>query len=326
MVAMAKHTANTSSPLSSIRKYLVDPPAATAGAGFVYDNFAVIELRRRRNDFFPATSAVTGLPSGLLTPSFDSQNIQDLDELAEVAKQTVEAAGMISKRRWSVALPEGVARTLIVTLEAKPSGRRELAEILSWKIERAIAAPASGLRISKQRISPLGGQERYLLTVATDEVILEYEAFFARLRWKAGIVLPRHLGEAQWLGWDDSPGDKMLISANQTGFSSIILRDGEPLLVRAHDCEPDAVADELYRVALYYRDRIAGRDIGTTDLSRLLIIGEIDRTQARRSISEAIGSEPALIDPAEFGMEMRGEPIAFDHLAAAGGLATLAWQ
>ena len=165
-----------------------------------------------------------------------------------------------------------------------------------------------------------------MLTVAMDEILLEYEAFFARLGWKAGLVLPRHLGEAQWLGWDDSPGDKMLISANQTGFSSIILSDGEPLLVRSHDCDPDAVADELYRVALYYRDRIAGRELGNTDLNRLLIIGEIDRAQACRSISDAIGSEPFLIDPAEFGMEMRGEPIAFDHLAAAAGLATLAWQ
>src|SRR5262252_9032612 len=168
---MAKHTANTSNPLSSIRKHLVDPPAATAGAGFVYDNFAVVELRRRRNGFLPSTSAVTGLPSGLLTPSFDSQNIQDLDELAEIAKQTVEAAGMINKRKWSVALPEGVARTLIVTLETKPSSRRELGEILSWKIERAIAASPAGLRISKQRITPQGGQERYLLTVALDEIL-----------------------------------------------------------------------------------------------------------------------------------------------------------
>jgi len=286
----------------------------------------VVDLRRRRNRFYPATSAVTGLPAGLITPGFDSQNIQDIDELAELAMQTVEAAGMISKKRWSVALPEGVARTLIVSLETKPSGRRELAEVLSWKIERAIAATPAGLRISRQRISSMGGQERYLLTVARDEVMQEYEAFFAKLGWKVGLLLPRHLGEAQWLGWDDMPGDKMLISANQTGFSSIIFRDGEPLLVRAHECDQQSVADELYRVALYYRDRIVGREQGATDLNRLLIIGEIDRADARRAVSEAIGSDPSLIDPADFGIELKGEPIVFDHLAAAAGLATLAWQ
>jgi len=324
---MARHTANTSgNPLSALRKYLVDPPASTAAAGFVYDNFAVVDIRRRRDRFLPATSAVTGLPSGLITPGFDSQNIQDIDELAELAIQTVEAAGMINKKKWSIALPEGVARTLIVTLETKPSGRRELAEILSWKVERAIAASPSGLRISRQRISPSGGQERYLLTVASDEVMLEYEAFFGKLGWKAGLILPRHLGEAQWLGWDSAPGDKMLISANPAGFSSIIFRDGEPLLVRAHECDPQSVADELYRVALYYRDRVVGDEQGTTDLNRLLIIGEIDRAEARGAVSEAIGSEPSLIDPAEFGMELKGEPIAFDHLAAAAGLATIGWR
>jgi len=42
-----------------------------------------------------------------------------------------------------------------------------LNEVISWKIERVIATPAKELRISRQRMNPAGGQDRYVVTVAT---------------------------------------------------------------------------------------------------------------------------------------------------------------
>jgi len=30
------------------------------------------------------------------------------------------------------------------------------------------------------------------------------------------------MGEAQWLIWDDAPGDKILVSANRSGFTSLM--------------------------------------------------------------------------------------------------------
>jgi len=70
-----------------------------------------------------------------------------------------------------------------------------------------------------------------------------------------GLILPRHMGEAQWLIWDDAPGDKILVSANRSGFTSLIVRNGDPVLVRTFVCEPESIADELHRFAMYYRDR-----------------------------------------------------------------------
>ena len=310
--------------MTALGRYFLAPSTPNVAAGFVDDNFAVVDVRRGRRGFSLASSAVTQLPEGLITPSFESLNIQDEGELAGIIAQTAEAAGLSNKKRWSVALPDAAARTLVVALESKPSNARELNEVIEWKLERLVSVPPRELRTSRQKLRPVSGEDRYLITVSRDEVLSQYESVFANLGWKAGLILPRHLGEAQWLMWDDSAGDKMLVTAHQSGFTSLIVRNGEPTLVRTFVCERDSIPDELHRFALYYRDRLAD---GTTDtLSRMLVLGGIDLAEARRAVTDALESEPRTLDPAEFGIDLKGEPIRFDQLAGAAGLATIAWQ
>ena len=312
--------------MSGLRRLFLAPPAPNTAAGFVDDNFAVVDLRRGRTGFSLGASAVTQLPAGLVAPAFSGLNIQDAEEVALIVRQTTEAAGLLNRKRWSVAVPDATARTLVVALESRPASRRELTEMLAWKVERLIGAPAGELRLSRQRLSPAAGHERYLVTVAHDDVLNQYEALFAGIGWNAGLILPRHMGEAQWLVWDDSPGDKMLVSANRSGFTAFIVRNGEPLLVRNFVCESQAAADELHRFALYYRDRLIEGGAPANVISRILVLGGIDRAEARRAVADATDNEPIMLDPASFGIDLRGEPIKFDHLAGAAGLASIGWQ
>jgi hypothetical protein len=308
---------------SLLKKQLITPRAPAHAASFVDGAFAVVSLVRARGDFSLGTSAVTPIPDDILAPSFEAPNILIEHELKAIILQTVEAAGLSNKKHWSVALPEGVARSTIVNLETKPGTSRELGEMIVWKVERVVGAPSSDLRVTRQRISPAGGDERYLVTVAFERVLDEYESLFNTLGWHTGILLPRHLGEAQWLLWDSSPGDKILISSNRSGFTTIISREGEPVLVRALACDAAARFDELYRLVVYYRDRIAGETAG---IGKALVLGDFDRDTARQAVGDAVGVEPSILDPVEFGFDLRGEPLRFDQLAAAAGLASLAWQ
>lgn len=312
--------------MSVLQKYLFTPHAPNTAAGFTDDSFSVVDLRRGRGAFSLTSSAVTELPRGILSAAFDEPNIQNRDELIDIMLGTVEAAGLRNKKRWSVALPEGAARTFIVTLESKPTSRKELTEVLSWKIERVIAAPASELRVSRQRLSREAGQERYLVTVAREEVIAEYEEIFEAVGWQAGLIAPRHLGEAQWLMWADSTGEGMMISANRSGFSGVIVKGGEPVMVRVSACEPEARIDELHRFALYYRDRVEESTKAMVEMNCLLVLGEIDESEAQSAVSDALGSRPRLISAAGFGFDLAGQPIRFEQLASAAGLATMAWQ
>ncbi|HMG36783.1 MAG TPA: hypothetical protein VKM94_22805 [Blastocatellia bacterium] len=310
--------------MSALSKYFLAAPVPTTAAGFADDNFAVVDMRRGRRQFLLATSAATQLPLGLVSPDFDKPNIADAAQLADIVKRTAEAAALANKKNWSVALPDSAVRTLVVSLESKPSGRSELNEVIEWKIERVLAVPPSQLRIARQRISPAGVSERYLVTTSRDEVISQYESVFESIGWKAGLLLGRHIGEAQWLSWDDTAGDKMLVSANRHGFTALISRNGEPILVRTFVCEPQARGDELHRLALYYRDRL-NKGLGAT-ISRMLVLGGFDSGEAYRAVSDALESEPGMVDTTQFGLDLTGEAITFEQIAGAAGLATMAWQ
>lgn len=308
---------------SLIKKHLMTPRVPSNAASFLDGGFAVVSLVRTRAAFSLTTTALTQLPEDILNPSFDSQNVLAEEELKSVIRQTIEAAGLSNKKRWSIALPEGVARTMVVSLETRPSSNRELGEMISWKVERVIAAPSSEMRITRQRISPAGGEERYLVSVVSEAVVNEYEGLFSGLGWHAGLLLPRHLGEAQWLFWDAAAGDKMLVSDNRGGLTAVISQRGEPTLVRAIACDADAKLDELYRLAVYYRDRMGAREGG---LERALVLGDLNPAETRGVIADAIGKDLELMDPRDFGFDLRGEPLRFDQLAAAAGLASMAWQ
>jgi len=312
--------------MSTFNKYFVAANVPTTAAGFADDNFSVVDMRRGRRQFAIGSSAVTALPQGLVNPDFDTLNITDEPELADIIVRTAEAAGLANRKRWSIALPDSAARTLVVSLESRPSSRNELREVLEWKIERVIAVPPAQLRISRQRITPYGGHERYLCTVARDEVVAQYESVFQNIGWKAGLMLPRHMGEAQWLIWDETPGDKMLVSGNRHGFTSLVARDGEPILVRTFVCDAAARGDELHRFALYYRDRLTDGASSGSKLNRLLLLGGFDSREATSALNDALDAQPGVIEPAEFGMDLTGESILFDHLAGAAGLATIAWR
>ena len=118
----------------------------------------------------------------------------------------------------------------------------------------------------------------------------------------------------------------MLVSANRTGFTSVVVRNGDPVLVRTFVCRPESIPDELHRFALYYRDKIAGETGAADSLTRLLVLGGIDFTEARIAVSEALDSNPMAVEATDFGIDLRGEAIRFDHLAGAAGLASIAWQ
>src|SRR5262245_34924170 len=217
--------------MSALRRYLIDPRTPNTAAGFADDHLIVVDLKRSGSGFSPASSAITKLPTGLVVPSFESPNVEDPAELEEIIRVTAEAAGLANKKNWSVALPEKSARTLIINLEGKPASRSELDEMIAWKIERFIAVQTSELRVSRQRLSSVAGQDRYMVIAAHHEVVDQYESIFGRLGWTVGLILPRHLGEAQWLMRDASSGDKLLVSGNRDGFTSLVVRNGEPVLV-----------------------------------------------------------------------------------------------
>ncbi|HEX8187644.1 MAG TPA: hypothetical protein VF586_04785 [Pyrinomonadaceae bacterium] len=318
---------------------LISPRLPQAAVGLSGEAASVVQLERRGGGLAVRSAGLLPLPAGLVRPSFDEQNVSDGAELAGALAELLASAGLARRRRWSVALPEAATRTSILTMETAPASRAEAEEMLRWKTERALGAPLDELRVSRERLNPdAQGRHRHLVTAVRLTVLAEYEQVFAALGWSAGLILPRHMGEAWWLmreGARAGGADSLLVSSHAEGFTAVVLRAGSPLYVRGVICETEDRADELYRFLLFYRDRTSPQAAEGepppeppygAGLGRLLVAGTgIEESDARAIVEETLNSAPSAVQPADLRLTFPAAGIDFRQIAAPAGLAALAW-
>lgn len=288
----------------------------------------MVQLERGRSGFVIKRAAAISLRDELIQPSFDQTNIADAAELTDALSDLLTSAGLLRQRKWSASLPETATRTAILTLEGATGSRREQEEMLEWKIERTFGAPLPELRLARETL-PLDyrQQKRYLITAVHLSVVAEYESVFGSLGWQTGLVLPRHVGEEQWLR-NGQHGDGLLLTGHDEGFTAVLLRNNRPFVMRSVFCETEDWDDELHRVLLFYRDRAGSNGAGgeTPSLDRLLVLGnQLDRKRVAEIAQETLGARLKPLDAAEVGLVIPGGDITFDTIAAPAGLAKMAW-
>ena len=304
---------------------LLKPRFPSAAVGIESSAASVVQLDRARGAFAIKRAATVNLPANLIKASFDEGNIAEPDALIESLSDLVTSAGLLRQRKWSVTLPEATTRSAILTIEAGGGSRREIEEVLEWKIERAFGAPLSELRLGRD-VLPVNNQKqaRYLVTGIRRSVLAEYESVFATLGWQMGLVLPRHVGEEQWLRGGTSEGDGLLLSAHDEGFTAVLMRNNRPLTLRSVFCETAECDDELHRILLFYRDRSGSNGDGTS-VSRLLVMGDrLDKQRVAEIAEETLGVRLRPLGAVDVGLSVPGD-LPFDTVAAPAGLARLAW-
>jgi hypothetical protein len=141
------------------------------------------------------------------------------------------------------------------------------------------------------------------------------------------LIAPRHIGEGQWLTMNGSFGDALLLSSSEKGFTAVVFRGKQPLIIRSVTCDPHECEDELYRLLLFYRDRRGGEAQKGQELSRVLVVGELlDKARVCAIVNETLGADLRSLDAADLGLQLATRELSFDAIAAPAGLATLSWQ
>ncbi|HEV8587912.1 MAG TPA: hypothetical protein VGQ72_03495 [Pyrinomonadaceae bacterium] len=303
---------------------LLQPRFPSCAVGLKTGTASVVQLDRSRGAFVVKRAATLNLQANVLRSSFDESNVLDPDGLIEALTDLATSAGLLRQRKWSATLPEASARTAIVTIEAAGGSRREIEEVLEWKIERTFGAPVNELRIGREELSPNEQkQTRYIITAVRLSVLAEYESAFASVGWQTGLLVPRHIGEQQWLR-DGVAGDGLLLSAHEDGFTAVLLRNNRPLTLRTVFCETEECDDELHRLLLFYRDR-SGQNGDASSVNRLLVMGELlDKQRVVEIAQETLGVRLRPLGANDVGLTIPGD-LPFDLIAAPAGLARLAW-
>jgi Tfp pilus assembly PilM family ATPase len=307
---------------------LIDPWYPATAIGLEKGVASVVQLERVKGSVCKLRRAATlNIADSLVRPGFEETNIENTLQLASVLNELATSAGLLRQKRWSMSLPEATTRTLVLTLESPSQSSAELQEVLRWKIERGFGLPLEELSISKERLQKdPQGRDRYLVIAVKKAVLAEYEAVLESLGWRAGLILPRHLGEAQWLVRNGSAGDSLLLSGSSQGFTGVIFRDKHPLIVRTVTCSQEEFEDEFYRLLLFYRDR-SGPETGEgPHLARLMVVGEgITKQRAGEIVNETTGGDLRPLQAEDLGLQLPSRDFSFDSIAAPAGLATLSW-
>jgi hypothetical protein len=314
--------------MANLLSRLVDPRYPATAIGLDKGVASVVQLERIKGTTCKLRRAATfNIADSLLRPGFDERNIENGPQLATVLNELATSAGLLRQKRWSLSLPEATARTLVLTMESQPQSNAELQEVLQWKVERGFGAPVEELSISRERLQKDSqGRDRYLVVAVRKTIIAEYEAVLESLRWRVGLILPRHLGEAQWLMRNGAVGDSLLLSGSSQGFTGVIFRDKHPLIVRTVTCTEDEFEDEFYRFLLFYRDRSAPEVGNGEGLLRLMVIGEgITKERAGEIVNETTGGDLRSLEAQDLGLQLPSRDFRFDSIAAPAGLATLSW-
>lgn len=314
--------------MANLFSRLIDPRYPATAIGLKKGVASVVELERVRGSACKLRRGATfNIAESLVRPSFDEPNIESGPQLAAVLKELAASAGLLRQKRWSLSLPEATTRTLVLTMESQSGSAGELQDVLKWKLERGFGAPVEELSISRERLQKDSqGRDRYLAIAVRKTILADYEAVLNSLGWRAGLVLPRHLGEAQWLVRNGTIGDSLLLSGSSKGFTGIIFRDKHPLIVRTVTCTEDEFEDEFYRLLLFYRDRSAPEVGAGQGLTRLMVIGEgITKHRAGEIVHETTGFDLRPLEAEELGLQLPSSDFNFDSIAAPAGLATMSW-
>ncbi len=306
---------------------LINPTYPKTAIGIEQNCISVVNLGKQgRRQFEIRQAASIELPDYLLRPSFAATNISNQNEFIVLLNEAVERAGLRRKKNWSVSLPANTARASILTLETQPASKKELDEVISWKAERNFGAPMNEMRLLQYPIAnDASNKARYFAVAVKLSVLEEYEQIFAAMGWHVGLVLPRIVSEANWLMLKKQQGDSLLISSQKDGFTAILMRNSQPNVVRSVACSPNEKNDELFRLLMFYRDRLGENSAGNS-LDDILIVGEdIERSKLAKIANEALETNPRILRPEEIGLTLPVGDIDFNDVAAPAGLASIAF-
>jgi len=305
---------------------LVSPWYPPTAVGLEKGIASVVHLEAARGGGCTVRRAATySLSDSIINPGFDNQNIENASQLVSILGELASSAGLFRQKRWSVSLPAATTRTLVITLDSPVSGS-ELQEVLTWKMERGFGTSLDELSVTRESLQKdPQDRERYMAIAIRKSVLAEYESVFAALGWRVGLILPRHVGEAQWLMRGSDNGDALLLSASNEGFTAIIFREKYPLILRSVNCSAPECEDELYRLLMFYQDRRSADELeNRTRLSRLMVVGDgVTGKRATEIVNETTGGSLRPLGAADLGLNLPGQDLSFNAIAAPAGLAAL---
>jgi len=236
----------------------------------------LVRVRRKRGKSSLEAHRVEELPDHAVGQSIFRPNIGSADEMTRRLRTLFEATGT-RPGKVSLILPDNLAKVSLMTLPERPASRRQLQELLRFKLRRAVPFRLEDAVLSYQVLTSEGTATTLLVAVMLRSVVEQYERLLDAVGARPGLVdlctpslfnLCRH----DMIAAAKNGGDAALLNCSHSYFSLMIVR-GEKLIF--YRCKSflsgderraggnGAMERELNSSISYYQEKLEGQGLGT---------------------------------------------------------------
>jgi type IV pilus assembly protein PilM len=212
--------------------------------------------------------------------------------------------------RISLVVPDHMARVALLPFEELPRTRREVTELVRWKMKKAVPFKVEEAVVDYEILPGEGGRGFNVLAVLMPlSIVEEQESAFVNQGIRPGLIdlstfsllhLYRQVIDSEM----PAGGDFLLLNATGVFFTLMILRDGLPIFYRCKtfafggDGNGDAAHRLLHRESqaslVYYQERLNGRELSRVYMR---LVGHDPVRVAALFHGAPVASAPELIDP-----------------------------
>lgn len=280
----------------------------------------------------------TSIPEASVGSSNFRPNLGDPEEMAariaDLLKKTGTRPGKIS-----IVLPDNLAKLSILNLPERPPNRKQLQEIVRFKLRRSVPFRLEDATIAWQEIPSEGSETSILVAVLLRSVVEQYEAVFEAAGTKPGLVelcTPSlfNLCRAELTKASLSGRDAMLLNVSRSYFTLVIVRSSRLIFIRckslAFGDDPNGRDDgvigrELASSFSYYEQKLSGQGVATAFVrSTALSFQDIAAILGRQGVEDVRPLDPgALLGwPSDGGID----PVSASKIAPCVGATAGRWM
>lgn len=272
-----------------------------------------------------AAHVIEPLPDGAVTPALASSNIADIPLIGRIIAQALGRLGGRVKRA-ALVIPDTAAKVSLLRFENVPAKPGDLVELMRWQIRKSAPFPIEHAILSfTPGAKPADGGHEFIVTVARQDVIAEYEQACTHAGLHAGLVdlATFSIINGVLASAAVPTGDWLLVHAAPTYTALTVLRDRHLIFFRHRDEETGGtLADVVHQTAMYYEDRLKGSGFTRVLLAGASVVPE-GADALRRSLEERLGIGVEAVDPrasAALLDRITASPSTLDALAPLVGI------
>jgi len=236
----------------------------------------LVRLKRRRGRAYLEAHQVRPLPEATVGSSMIRPNLGSPETVAQKVRELFEASGT-RPGRVSLVLPDNLAKVTLLTLPERPSSRKQLVELIRFRLRRAIPFRLDDAALSYQLLPTSGKEITVLVALMLRSVIEQYERVFKAVGARPGLVdlCTANLFNLCRTGLAEASRgsrDVALFNGSGTYFSLLILRGEKLVFYRCKSYAggngdlhgPNGVlAREINSSLSYYQEKLGGEGIDT---------------------------------------------------------------